>query len=336
MNREVYPWQQKQWEAILKGLSDAHRPQAIILHGPKGLGKMHFAGVLAAKALCESTEPLQWACGTCRGCKLLNAGNHPDLTVVTAAEKNKAIKVESIRHLTEKLQQTPHCQGLKLALIYPAEQMNRTAANALLKTLEEPPGAALLVLVTHQIGKLPATIVSRCQRVHFSVSAEPQTSAWVRAHTPESIDSDLLLRVADYAPLRAIELAQTDYLQLRDTLLSHLLKVREARVNPIAPVLSYTKSDIELLLYALLTLVMDMSRLQLGVQVNYVVNADRVEALTSLGKTLRATYLQNYVQKIQKAYELFMNGIHINIQLLLETLFLEWSELRPAQKGAAC
>lgn len=327
MKMEIYPWQHKEWQTLLSSVEQGRLAHAHLLYGSPGLGKMQFAGALAARLLCEVAKGNAFACGACRSCQLLTLGHHPDLFVVTTEEKSKSIKVDQIRHLIQKLANTSQRGGRQIVMLYPAEQMNPAAANALLKTLEEPIGNVVLMLVAHQMGKLPATIVSRCQRIHFAAKEDVETIHWVRRHIEQGLDARLFLRMADCAPVRAVLLARTGYLVLRDNVLRHLLNILQENANPITPVLSYTKEDLELLLYALLTLMMDVSRLQLGAETQYVINSDRVEPLQVLGKILRATFLQRHIEKIQKAYQLFVGGTSINVQLLLESLFLDWSEV---------
>lgn len=324
MLNDIYPWHVKQWQFFQQQLATGRVPQAILLQGPSGLGKSDFAKSLASFLLCD--QPQQFACGACRSCELVGAGSHPDLLTIAPLEKSKAIRVDQIRQLTDKLNTTAHrAHDLQVAVISPAELMNRSAANALLKTLEEPNGQVVLILVANHIATVPATILSRCQRVLFSAQADASTVEWVQQRVDPALDAALLLRLADFAPLRAVALAQTDYLALRDNLLQHMWQIISDCKNPLAPVPQYIKYDFELLLYALLTLVMDMSRLQLGVQTQYVVNLDRTEPLQAMGKKLRATFLQKYLQKIQHAYRLLISGTHINVQLMLESLFAEWA-----------
>jgi len=319
----IYPWQQQQWLSIQNMISQQRLAQSLLLQGTAGMGKFDFAKCIAATLLCE--KPQQFACDHCRACQLRKAQSHPDLFIVTPLEKSKAIRIDQIRELSEKLNHTPQLGQCQVAIISPADALNRAAANALLKTLEEPNGRVLLILVASQLSHLPATILSRCQRLQFSAAENEATCAWLQNQLGSSVDASLLLRLADHAPLKAIALAESNYVQMRDQLLQHLWKLSRESANPLSSVTEYVKHDLQLFLYALLTLSMDVAKLQLGVHTNALVNHDRTEPLQALGKCLRATFLQSYIEKIQHAYRLSLSGTHLNPQLLLESLLIDWA-----------
>lgn len=152
--------------------SGARFPQALLIEGPEGIGKRTLAMRVARARLCESPLRDGGACGNCASCDYVAAGQHPDLRVVEpvaydeegVATPQDLIRIEAIRDLTQWSQVTSHRRGAKVAVIAPAEAMHFAAANALLKTLEEPPAGTSLLLVSHQPGRLPATIRSRCLR----------------------------------------------------------------------------------------------------------------------------------------------------------------------------
>lgn len=162
---QIYPWQQAQWQSVLQQLQADRLPHALLLAGPSGLGKRSFANALAAHALCVKHT----ACGQCRSCLLLNASNHPDLLELQPEAEGKAIKIEQVRELVTELGQTAQQGSYQVVVIEPAEAMNKAGANALLKTLEEPPGPVIFLLISHQPATIPATIRSRCQRLNFMV-----------------------------------------------------------------------------------------------------------------------------------------------------------------------
>lgn len=169
----IYPWQQSQWQQLLKQHQQRRLPQALLFSGQYGLGKKDFALVLAKLVLCEAGG--ESACDICHSCQLFRAGNHPDFFTIYPEENGKTIKVDQIRDLTASLNQTAQLNGYQVAVICPAESMNAAAANALLKTLEEPPGPVILILISHRLGGLPITIVSRCQKIAFFATEDVNT-----------------------------------------------------------------------------------------------------------------------------------------------------------------
>ena len=159
-----------------------------------------------AGLLCEDSAAE--ACGTCRSCRLLASGAHPDRFAVIPAEDKRIITVEAVRILIAQMTLTTTISPRKVALVAPAEAMNVNAANALLKTLEEPLGQAVIILLSHDPSRLPATIRSRCQLVAVHAPATTQAVDWLVSS--QGIDPDsaaLALEASAGSPLRAAALA---------------------------------------------------------------------------------------------------------------------------------
>lgn len=140
-------------------------PSGLLFHGEEGIGKEKAALAFLAALLCRARTP-DGACGSCPECRLLASGAHPNLLRISP--ENHFIQIAEIRRLKEELSLKAFSDRPRAALICPAERMTLQAANALLKTLEEPPAATHIVLVAHRLSGLPPTIVSRCQKVPFS------------------------------------------------------------------------------------------------------------------------------------------------------------------------
>jgi DNA polymerase III subunit delta' len=230
------PWQR----TLVAGLLSrrARWPHAMLVAGPAGIGKRILAQSLACALLCEAPLPDGASCGACASCRYAAVGQHPDLRVVEPVEvdedETKAvdwISVERIRALTRWAELTSHRGGAKVALIVPGERMNAAAANALLKTLEEPPVNTYFIVVSHLPGRLPATIVSRCQRI---VAPRP-TPAAARKWLAEQgvVDAEPALAQAGFAPLRAMALADAGYQAERSTWLRALAAPRQLSVTAL-------------------------------------------------------------------------------------------------------
>jgi DNA polymerase-3 subunit delta' len=211
---EVLPWQREtvaQWVA-----RRGTWPHALIVTGRRGIGKRALADALAAALLCERPRADGAACGECPSCGYVRAGQHPDFFVVEPvklddegnAKPQQWIEVDAIRALTAWSQVTSHRGGARVALLDPAERMNASAANALLKTLEEPPADTFLILVASQPGRLPATVLSRCQRLVAPQPSASDARAWLVGRGVAEPDSALAR--AGFAPLAALALAGSD------------------------------------------------------------------------------------------------------------------------------
>ncbi|KRA35997.1 DNA polymerase III subunit delta' [Rhodanobacter sp. Root627] len=181
------PWHAEHWSRLQARRARGALPHALLLCGPTGLGKRAFAQRFIQGLLCEQPDGNTGvACGHCRACLLLAAGSHPDLVSLTYGLRKDGVQrseivVEQIRDLSARLAMSSQFGGWQVAVIDPADAMNAAAANALLKTLEEPAAQTMLVLLADAPWQLPQTIRSRCQRIEFHLPAPDQALAWLQA-----------------------------------------------------------------------------------------------------------------------------------------------------------
>jgi DNA polymerase-3 subunit delta' len=169
----LMPWHAADWARLQARRERDALPHALLLCGPAGLGKRAFAQHFVRDLLCAHAQAGE-ACGQCRSCLLLEAGTHPDVVTLSFGLRKDGtlrteIVVEQIRDLSARLAMSSQFGGWQLALIDPADAMNAAAANALMKTLEEPSARTMLILVADAAWRLPQTIRSRCQRVEFNL-----------------------------------------------------------------------------------------------------------------------------------------------------------------------
>ena len=209
---ERLPWHDPQWLRIERGVRSGRMPHALLLRGARGRGKAMFAGRLAAALLCGS-DPAP--CGECASCRLCAAGSHPDRIDVGLAPDRREIVVDQIRTLIYSVGLTARFGRWKVVIVDPADAMNRHAANTLLKTLEEPPGAAVFVLVSSNHAQLLPTIRSRCQRIDFPDPDPEIALQWLRGRVPEP---EAALALARGAPIGAVEMTHGGLLAVRSTL----------------------------------------------------------------------------------------------------------------------
>ncbi len=213
------------------GASDHH---AWLIRGPSGVGQLAFALAYAEASLCEddATPPAERPCGRCAACRLLAAATHPDLLVVVpqamreqigrsvaeeggddapsaAASKKKPsreIRVDDVRAANAFAATTSSRGRAKVVVVHPAERMNPIAANAFLKTLEEPPGGARFLLTTADVEALLPTLRSRCQSFVLPIPARAVAVGWLREQGVA--DAEVLLAAAGGQPEEALALAQ--------------------------------------------------------------------------------------------------------------------------------
>ncbi|HCU25566.1 MAG TPA: DNA polymerase III subunit delta' [Deltaproteobacteria bacterium] len=161
-------------------------PHALLFLGPEGVGKQKVARHLAERLLCHDAKP---PCRTCASCRLFISGRHPDLWVLEP--ENGRVKIDAVRELKKSLTFAPLAGTQRVILLPETHALNQAAANALLKTLEEPPEATYFFLVTHAPGWVPKTIVSRCQKVRFPPLSETELKAVLKSQGLEPDASTL-------------------------------------------------------------------------------------------------------------------------------------------------
>lgn len=193
-------------------------PHAMLVHAPPGSGKRFFVEALVARLMCDASKDMDFdstsglpplACGNCASCSQLRTGNQIDFKVISPEDGSRNIKVDQVRDFTDWLSRTSRrADAYRVGVVDCADDMNRSSANALLKTLEEPAAASKIILIGSWPRSLPATITSRCMLV--PVSAVPVASAvdWLVANGVDNAKS--CLRQAHGAPFDAMHAATDD------------------------------------------------------------------------------------------------------------------------------
>lgn len=153
------------WDKMHQLLQKERLPQSLLFVGPRHESILQFVNRLIATLICDASETVP--CGSCRACHLLVQEIHPDINYIRQESTSGAIKVEQIRELQQNIYQTPQRGVRRFIVIEPADKMNISSANALLKILEEPPSHTIFVLIAEQLSSIPATILSRCQKYSF-------------------------------------------------------------------------------------------------------------------------------------------------------------------------
>lgn len=316
----IYPWQAEQWAQLQSSTGAGRLAHGLLLSGPAGVGKRDFARAFAESLLCRQPSADQGACGQCDACLLIRAGTHPDLHLLSPPEDKNQILIDQIRELCRSLVLKSHAGGYKIALVIPADQMNAAAANSLLKTLEEPTANTVLVLITERPARLSATIRSRCQPLRFPTPSVEQGITWLSQHA--LADPALLLRLADGAPLRALELSQDDTLARRRDWLDQLSKIRRAQLDPIRIATEWSSDDQLRPLYWMGSYLMDAIRLKSG-SVESINNIDLKDILNALADSNSRSDLHRLLEHTWQNYRQAQQS-SINRQLLLEELLIAW------------
>lgn len=327
----IYPWQTEIWRqihAMRQNLS-----HALLFQGRKGVGKQEFARTLAQGMLCETPLPSGEGCGKCLACGWFVQGNHPDFRSVepealTETEDDKPakgkkpsheIKIEQIRELAGLVNLSTHRDGMRVILIHPAEAMNTNAANALLKTLEEPPPHTLIMLVSHQAQALLPTVRSRCLKLAFPVPPLEQSINWL--HQQGVAEPAAFLSQAGYAPLSAQELALDELQELRQGFLSQL--ARPQTLDPITLAEKSEKLDLANMVKWLQQWLYDLIGCRLSGLIRY--QPDFAAEIRALAPRISLQSALNFQKELLAAQKIVHHPL--NAQLFLEQLLLSYMHL---------
>ena len=216
-------WHKRFAESWTDRVRQGRVPHAVLLSGPPGVGKRAAAAWIAAERLGIET-------GNALPQYPVERPVHADLYWVEPAEGKQGILIGQVRDLVAELQLTSYEGRGKVAVVEPANSMNRNAANSLLKTLEEPPGHTLLILVADRTGRLPATVLSRCQRIDIAPPGDAEGMAWLDRFRPGGRWGEAL-RIAGNAPLAAIEAAEQ--LDISDTMSREMSALAVGKASPV-------------------------------------------------------------------------------------------------------
>lgn len=232
---QALPWQTEIWGRLTRARAQNQLAHAWLVSGPHGVGKKPLIAAWVAAMLCEQPDAEGVACGVCGSCKMLLSGGHPDAHLLTLdghlglafnaslqrkdgithrepekSSKRKEIAVDGTRSLIDALHVASHRQGNKIAVIAPAQELSRSAADALLKTIEEPTPNTYLILIADQALSLSPTLRSRCRPLRLGIPPASTVLGWLRTQVPESSSEvcSAALSLARGAPFTALEQLQ--------------------------------------------------------------------------------------------------------------------------------
>ena len=339
----IYAWQEKLWNTLID--SKANLPHAQLLYGQAGIGKRDFAENLAHALLCESPANSGAACGGCAACRWLAAGTHPDYAVLqpdyapaqsdsgagegdTApaeeivtekAKKQTSITVAQVRKLIDFVSLSSSRGGRRVVLVHPAETMNVNAANALLKTLEEPQPGTMFLLVSNQMQKLPPTVRSRCLKIAMPSPSRQEALEWLAKQGVQN--PEISLAQAGNAPLKALDLTIGDYQEKRTAFLSGLEEAQNR--DPLALAEMSEKWELAWVLNWLQTWVYDLVALKTTGSIRF--HLDFMQPITISANQVDLLALLDFQRDLLNAQRSLQHPL--NTRLLLERLLLTYWQI---------
>lgn len=330
-----YPWQQQAWQRIQQQIEQNKMPHALLLSGQQGIGKWHFAQSLGNYLLCSSPRA-DLACGQCRNCQLTLANSHPDKKFLIPEEGAKTIKIDQVRELASFVSKTSQQGGRKVILLGPVEQLNTNSANALLKSLEEPAGDTVLILYTHVLSAVMATIRSRCQLVPMLTPLRPQSREWLANLQIE--DGDALLELAGGAPLIARDMVEGDYLEHLQLFVNTLDTLTKSSVSSQqVPDIAIASNCLSLSIQHVTEWWLQIIHRILSESIAKKVTApplgndnkitDCLDRVFNHGQRLNKQWLFKFNDKLLLLRKQQLQGANPNMQLLMEELLLDWQAM---------
>jgi DNA polymerase III subunit delta' len=240
----LYPWLEPA-AARLRAAREAGRlPPALLIHEAPGVGGMELAVHATQLLFCTDSTP---ACGRCNNCRRVIQGEHPDFIVVVPDPELKLgqISVDQVREVSAQLTMSSYEGRGTVVVFKPADALNRNAANALLKTLEEPRADAHVLLVTAAPSLLPATIRSRCQRLTVAPPDREAALAWLSAQKPaHKADWPAVLDILGVAPVEALAADVRQILGIRADIQQLLKDAAQGRIDVIRVAESWAKDEL--------------------------------------------------------------------------------------------
>ncbi len=309
-----YPpsWLQQNWDALIQRKNQQQLPHALLLVGRQGVGKKSFAHAFAKNLLCKT----QTGCGVCHACELCACGHHPDFFQIAPQEQGQ-IKIDEVRQLIEGLSKTAQQGGYRVVVIESAHAMNVAAANALLKTVEEPGENVLLMLLTDREAFLPATLRSRCQLLTLQADKEKAVQ-WLLAQQISEVQARQALAVSEEAPYQALKLLQSDYVQTQENLLKQLTQLVKHEISVVTAAKEFVEKPLDETLLSLQIILMKLISVKTGLSTDLAVR------LLSESWSLK---------KIFRCYDVLValrrgvnSQLNFNTALLLENVFLSLRE----------
>lgn len=322
---DIYPWQQALWSQLGGRAQHAH---AYLLYGPAGIGKRALAEHWAAQLLCQRPAAAG-ACGECKACQLLAAGTHPDYFVLEPEEAEKPIRVDQVRDLVGFVVQTAQLGGRKVVLLEPAEAMNVNAANALLKSLEEPSGDTVLLLISHQPSRLLPTIKSRCVQQACPLPGAAASLEWLARALPDEPAEALeeLLALSGGSPLTAQRLHGQGVREQRAQVVEGVKRLLKQQIAASQLAESWNSVPLPLLFDWFCDWTLGILRYQLTRDEEGLGLADMRKVIQYLGdKSGQAKVLAMQDWLLQQRQKV-LNKANLNRVLLLEALLVQWASL---------
>ncbi|MBU3891272.1 DNA polymerase III subunit delta' [Serratia rubidaea] len=321
-----YPWLNTPYRQLVGQYAGGRGHHALLLHAAAGNGDDALVYGISRWLICQRRNG-EKSCGECHSCRLMMAGSHPDYHVLAAEKGKSSLGIEPVRQLSETLYAHAQQGGAKVVWLPQAEQLTEAAANALLKTLEEPPAHTYFLLSCREPSNLLATLRSRCLYWHLSSPDEALSLQWLERQGAVGTQTERLtaLRLHDGAPLAAERLLQPERWQQRSALCTALGNALQSQdMLQLLPQLNHDEAAERL--HWLCALLMDAMKWQQGAAA-FVLNQDQQQLVQLLAARLSSSSLQHSVQQWLHCRHQLLSVVGVNRELLLTERLLGWEQM---------
>lgn len=318
-----YPWLNQPYRQIIAQHQAGRAHHALLLYGPAGMGDASLFWGISRWLMCQRRDGLK-SCGQCHACQLMQAHTHPDWYQLRAEKGKNSLGIDAVRAVTEKLFHHAQQGGAKIVILPDASLLTEAAANALLKTLEEPPENCWFFLFCQQPSRLPATLRSRCFRYYLAVPDENQSLAWLQKQVSiTEADALSALRLCGGAPAAALTLLEESTWQSRQTFCRTL---PAALRGDILDLLSELNHDDALQRTGwLCALLVDALKWQQGGG-QFITHVDQQQLIADIATLLPGSILDESIRLWMRCRER-LSVIAINRELILTDHLLSWEQM---------
>ncbi|MEC5319748.1 DNA polymerase III subunit delta' [Brenneria populi subsp. brevivirga] len=316
-----YPWLNAPYRRLIGQYQSGRGHHALLLHALPGMGDDSLVYALSRWLMCRHPEGMK-SCGKCHACRLMMAETHPDWYVLNPEKGKHTLGVDALRDVLDKLYQRSRQGGAKVVWLPSAERLTEAAANALLKTLEEPPQDTYFLFGCREPARLLATLRSRCLYLYLEAPSETQSVLWLNSrHSNDARALRSALRLQAGAPLAAEKLLQPERWQQRAALCQAFSAAQTSRdLLSLLPQLNHEDADERI--HWLASLLLDALKWQQGAG-EYLVNQDQSELVGFLANRTGNAPLQYELRQWLDCRQKLLTVTGVNRELLLTERLLD-------------
>ncbi|EKT56395.1 DNA polymerase III subunit delta' [Providencia sneebia] len=321
-----FPWLNETYRQLVMSYQQNRGHHALLLHSLPGNGAEALCYGISRWLICQNKQGIK-SCGECHSCQLMLAGTHPDYHILEPEKGKTAISVDAVRKLTEKLNSHAQQDGAKVTYIPLTEMLTDAAANALLKTLEEPTKETYFLLGCEKRENLLATLRSRCFYMYLSPPKQDVALYWLRQQQANINDNDAItaLKLCQGAPIAAMSLLEPEFWQQRNGFCQNLASALEH--HDMLSLLSVMNNvRVTTVIDWLLGLLTDSMKLQQNAS-QFCLNQDQLPLVGMLADKMTSSQLYDVYEGWQNCRQQLITVPALNQELLLTNQLLQWEAL---------